>query len=374
MTARSDEMRPRRIVFLLTGLSAGGAEKTINLLARHRAGMGDDVTVLAFHSEADGSYFPYPREITLKMFEPSDHKGRSLLRTMRRFVWLRRQLAEIRPDLLVSFLSKNNVLSILAGRITSVPVIVSERNNPEIQFRGSSWGQAHAALTPLSVRLVMLTERSFGRLSERRRRNAVVIHNPCSLPEGITPAPGDGQRIVAVGRLTPQKGFDLLISAFAQITSRFPQASLTIFGEGTERPALEKQVADLGLNDRVRLPGVTSRPGIWIEQADIFAFSSRFEGFGNVLVEAVAAGLPCVSFDCDFGPETILDSGRGGILVPLGDVQAFADALAQVLKDNVLRDGLQVRARETALRFEPDKVLAQWDAEIAATRKPVESQ
>src|SRR3989337_2116886 len=107
-----------------------------------------------------------------------------------------------------------------------------------------------------------------------------------------------GQRIVAVGRLEHQKGFDLLLHAFARIAPEWPEASLTIFGEGPLRGMLEEQVKQQNIFGRAFFPGVSKTPGSWIQCANIFVLSSRFEGFPNVLVEAMTAGLPVVAFDC----------------------------------------------------------------------------
>src|SRR6185295_12404004 len=105
------------------------------------------------------------------------------------------------------------------------------------------------------------------------------------------------------------KGFDLLLRSFAQVAPEEPSATLTIFGEGSERGRLESDVQSLGLMDRVRLPGQTAKPGAWLEEGDVFVLSSRFEGFPNVLVEAMGAGLPSIAFDCPWGPSTIMEQG-----------------------------------------------------------------
>jgi glycosyltransferase involved in cell wall biosynthesis len=204
------------------------------------------------------------------------------------------------------------------------------------------------------------------------RARGCVIPNPVELPPGWRERRG-GNLLVAVGRLVPQKGFDLLLDAFAVVAPNFPAWTLVIWGEGKERSRLERKRDALGLRDRVRLPGVTERSGIWVETADAFVLSSRFEGWGIVLLEAMAAGLPAVSFDCEWGPRDMIEDGVDGILVPREDVAALARALARVLDDAGLRERLGAAARASARRFAPEAVVARWDElveEALRTRSP----
>jgi glycosyltransferase involved in cell wall biosynthesis len=138
---------------------------------------------------------------------------------------------------------------------------------------------------------------------------------------------------------------------------------LSIFGEGPERGALERQADRLGIADRVRLPGLTSSPGEWIAAADIFVLSSRFEGFPNVLLEALAAGIPSVAFDCPWGPADIIHDERTGLLIAKEDVAALASALVRLLTDSDLRHRIAACAQADT-RFSTDTVLAKWDAVI----------
>jgi glycosyltransferase involved in cell wall biosynthesis len=161
---------------------------------------------------------------------------------------------------------------------------------------------------------------SFPRAIRARGR---VIANPVDLTPPRRRLTGTG-RLVAVGRLVHQKGFDLLLRAFARIAPEHPQWTLTIWGEGDRRRQLEALCTELGLLEQVALPGLTERPGQWLEDAEVFVLSSRFESFGNVITEAMVAGLPVVAFDCPWGPGEILRDGEDGLLVPPEDVGALA--------------------------------------------------
>lgn len=206
----------------------------------------------------------------------------------------------------------------------------------------------------------MQTEAARASLPVFLRHKSSIIPNP--VPDGRPESTEktDGTQVVAVGRLETQKGFDLLLQAFAMAWARRPNLRLTIFGEGPERTALEAQAISLGIQNVVRLPGITAVPGSWRFGADLFVLSSRFEGFPNVLAESLAAGIPSIAFDCDWGPRELITHGHNGLLVPPGNTAALADSLVELSADEELRRQMAERSvRDT--RYSVAAVLAQWD-------------
>ncbi len=170
--------------------------------------------------------------------------------------------------------------------------------------------------------------------------------------------------VLAAGRLTRQKGFDLLIRAFARVATTHPDWSLRIFGSGPEQDNLQRLIEHLGITEHVQLMGRTSDMEGELVRGSLYALSSRFEGFGMVIIEAMAAGLPVVSFDCPRGPGDIITSGRDGLLVAPEDVDALADSLGDLIADEPRRRQMAEAARATAKRYTMQEVGKEWDAAL----------
>ena len=351
----------RRLSIVTSALGAGGAERVISLLARHWVERGWKVTIIAFDRPGDPVYHPLHPEVALVRL---DLPGGAIA-VPRRVRALRAALKRERPDIAIGFLTKINALLLAAAIGISIPLLVSERNNPSKQGAHPAWNRALRLLYRRADAIICQTAASVACLPAKVRGRVRVIANPIMPPEA-TPAASDSAigKLVAVGRLTEQKGFDLLIDAFARIAGRHPGWTLDIWGEGGEREALEEAIAAHGLAGRVRLPGVSVRPGGWAEGASAFVLSSRYEGFPNVLGEAMALGLPSLAFACDFGPSELVDDSRNGLLVRAGDVAALADGLDRLLGDAPLRARLGAAARSVAVRLGLDRIAGQWDSVI----------
>lgn len=362
-TGRSGALTMKAVI-VLAGLSAGGAERVISLITAQWADMGREVVVIAFDSPTDPIYHAFDPRVRIVRLGLATTSGRlvdGLTTNARRIGRLRSILKRERPDIVISFLTKINAVTLAATAGLDIPVVVSERNNPMRQASHPLWALMLRLLYARAYKIVMQTEASIACLPRKVRAKAIVIPNPIAAAHLREQAGGDTANFVAVGRLVEQKGFDLLIEAFARIAEKLPQWRLVIWGEGDGRPALERQVETLGLQDRIALPGLSGSARGWIDDADIFVLSSRYEGFPNVLGEAMAAGIPPIAFDCPFGPAEIIVDGQDGLIVPAENVDALAGAMARLATDAALRRHLGDAARASVARFDITAVLSRWE-------------
>lgn len=364
------------ILFVLPTMRAGGSERVISTLANYWAGTGRKVSVATFEPSSAAPYYPLDHRIAalpLNLPPTKSSAASAITRTGERILAVRRTIRTVRPDVVISFLTKANVLTVLAAQGLGVPVIISERNNPRIQRFSRLWDVARAYAFPRADAMVSMTQGALDFYPPRQRPNARIIRNPVSLPADLR-IRRNGRTLTAVGRLNKQKRFDRLLDAYALIAADFPDWRLVIWGEGGERAALEAQIDRLGLASRVEMPGLTREPGRWVETADILALTSDYEGWANVIVEAMAAGIAVVSVDCDYGPKELLGyerpagearTERAGIIVAKDDVRALADALASLMRDTARREGLGRNGAAYASRFTVPAIAAEWDDLIA---------
>lgn len=361
-------MKGMRLTLVISSLARGGAERVLSILAGAWAEQGHEVTLLSFdHGEAPAyALHPSVTRLSLGLLEESHGALQGVRRNLGRIRILRRAIRQSRPDLVVSFLDRVNVLTLLATLWMRVPVIVSERIDPSRYDIGSGWSFLRRLLYPLADLLVCQTEAALARFQALTRVRGVAIPNPVCLPPGVASRPTGENRepahhaLIAMGRLVPQKGFDLLLQAFSRIAVRHPAWTLTVWGDGPLLEELQTQANSLDLSQRVRFPGATADPFSKLSAADLFVFSSRFEGFGMALAEAMACGLPVISFDCPEGPALLIRDGVDGLLVPPENVDGLSAALDRLMSDPGERARFAVRAPEVLDRFSLERVLPLW--------------
>lgn len=348
------------VMCFIPDLDGGGAQRTmVNLLNGFAEGWLDAQLVVA---RGNG---PAREWLSDRVRFHNLDRGRVL----RSIVPLRDLLRKEQPDLLFTTMLDANIAGVLAclGLAGKPDIVCRETNSHRargdlgfLRRKLAGWAYRRAD------RIVALSAGVNRELVEDYSldpNRVLTIHNPvdlhairstiqgaCSRPAPWGDWAGQSPVVVGVGRLTHQKGFDLLLQAVANLEELNVRA--VILGEGPLRAELEEQVAKLGLEGRVLLPGFVPDAAAWMTHADVFALSSRWEGFGHVIVEAMACGLPVVSMDCPYGPADIIEAGRNGLLLPNGDVRAFGDAIRRVLTDQSVASGLREQGAIRAQDFE----------------------
>lgn len=365
---RSAHSERKRAALVLPGLGAGGAERIANIIADLLDKRGWEMSVISFADADSPSYYQYPAGVeVIRLDLPPARLSAPAksIAAIRRAVRLRRAIDEAAPDVVVSFLTRTNILALIAGLGRQTPIIVSERNNPQKQSVGFFWSWLRARLYPRAFGLVTMTKGAMDCFPPAMRRRQWVIPNPVLRFERSDTPTAKTKWITAVGRLVHQKGFDLLLQAFAALAEEFPEWNLVIWGTGPERSKLEDMASRLGLSARVRFAGVSERPGGWVENSDIFVMSSRYEGWGNALAEALAAGIPSISFNCNWGPAELIQQSVNGLLVPPEDVDALARKMRELMQDPELRRRLGSNARSIADSFSSSRVVDAWEKVMA---------
>ncbi|MBS1808840.1 MAG: glycosyltransferase family 4 protein [Acidobacteria bacterium] len=352
-----------RITFVVPSIRCGGAERILTAMANYWAANGRTVTILTFDSESVTPFYPLSPEVRLQSLDVLSEASNFVagFRNNLQRIWaLRGALQATCPDVIISFLIRTNVRVLLASLGFNTPIIISERSDPFLSQPGKLW-QGLARITyPFASKITVFTAHAAKYFPASLRNKIRVIPNPVLALDKSAKLQAEGYRIVAVGRLEHVKGFDLLLKSFALVQQIFPTASLTIWGEGSQRRALEALRDELSLSAHVSFPGVTKDVVQALTEADLFVQTSRWEGFGNALCEAMSVGLPVISTCCS-GPQEIIRDGVDGVLVPVENVDALADAILNLLPDFSKRQSLAANALEITKRFALRNIMRQWE-------------
>jgi glycosyltransferase involved in cell wall biosynthesis len=352
-----------RIAFVIPSLGAGGAERVATLLANEWSRVGHHVTLVTFDKPGTEPFFPLGPSVSLHALSASAAETLSakLGTNAARVSRLRSLLRKLRPDVVLAFMTEANVIALWASRGLGVPVVISERNQPDRPGLGSARKLARRLTYPFASAMVMQTEAIASWAKARFRVPIHVIPNPVRVGDDDRLRENSGvQFVTSLGRLAPQKGFDTLIKSFAAVAGKHQNWHLVIYGEGPDRPLLEGARAESGCADRISLPGLTRDAAEALGKASLFVLPSRFEGYPNALLEALAQGLPVLATNCPGGTAEILANGAHGILVPPDDVPAMTVALDKMLSNPDLRDALALKARRAVAGLDVATVGKQW--------------
>lgn len=342
----------------------GSANAILALMANHWANSGHKVTILTFDPESE-PYYQLDEAIeykTLNLFYSSTSILGAVLNFFSRFFTIRKTIKSLRPDIVISLLDDPSTRVILATRGLGVPVVGVVHTDPSSYKLPGIWSTFRNIAYPMADSIVVLTNRILDNLPDSIRKRATVIPNPVTCPpQSHTGITTNRPIILSVGRLIELKRHDLLIRTFSKLAEAHPDWSLVIVGDGPLQDELSELARELGIEDNVRFPGYTATVGDWFQQADIFAMPSLYEGFPLALCEAMAMGAPSVVTDYPAGPDSIITDQKDGIIIPLHDEVALADALDRLMRDSAERERMGQAAKAVKDRFSPKQVLGMWD-------------
>lgn len=350
-----------RLLFVNASLTDGGSERAMSLVAQALAWRGHDVTMVLVR-EKECTY-PIDARIVVKQLRyPRKDKIRMALQRMRQ---IRREVRTGRYDLVVSYMWDLNLTTLLATLGLGARVVVSERGFPGAGSRSRVSRALESVLYRFAHRIVYQTEDAREYCPLRLRDRSVVVPNVIETA-GLEPYSGArAKRIVSIGRLRAQKNFPLLLRAFAEFRESHPDWTLEIYGRGELEGELRMLARDLGIEGSVVFAGYVVDVASRIRDAGIFALASDYEGISNAMSEAMALGLPAVCTDCPAGGAALLIEHRvSGMLVPVRDRRALADALREVASDPALAEHLSAGARESVARFAPGPLALAWEERV----------
>lgn len=361
-----------KIAFLIPTLTSGGAERVMTYMANFWAETHHSIILFTMDNAARPPFYPLSPGVQYKpldLKEENKNLFKKIKHTLHQVASIYKQIKEHNPDVLIAFLDITIFLSIVSTLFLKVKVIVSERNNPYLN-RTNNWLQKANNLLYLFADLVVLQTKQIKETFPSYLQHKIsVIPNPVSKPiyqlsEEDYARNFVHKRIVSVGRLEPQKGFNILINVFSKLIEEKPGWSLMIIGEGQERKNLEGLRDALNLTDQIKLPGRIENPLDILKDCTVFILPSYYEGFPNALCEAMSLGLPVISTRCPFGPEEIIQDQVNGLLVPVGDVDALYQSMIKLIESPGLCKCLGEHAKQITNHLNMEKVMQQWEEVI----------
>lgn len=354
-------MENKKIMFVIHALGYGGAGKMIVYLANHMAQCGYKTVI--YVEEQQGQH--YPVDSSIEVVQETKFFKNYYTRHFQQIFQLKRRVREINPDIVVSFQTNQNALSVLATRGRKTPVIISERGDP-YQYNNIV-AKLKTAVINRAEGAVFQTKRAAEYYGKDLQKRSRVIYNPCTVPFVERPEWDDRNNEIAfVARFDiQQKRQDLMVKAFAQIASKFPAYKLCFYGAGGDQETIERLVDELGIRQQVLFKGLTKDIPNAIRESKLFVLSSDYEGLPNALIEAMAVGLPCVSTDCSpGGAAELIQNDVNGLIVPCNDVKALAMAMEKMLSNPDMADCMGKKAQNIIERLSPETVFEQWEKYI----------
>lgn len=353
----------KKILFYCSSLSKGGAERVFVNLAEYFTEKGYQVYIVTQYQLEDE--YVTSSAITRVISDLTDAELRHgrIKNFFARIVKLRNIMKQISPDIVFSCNGKNNFMAIFTNSFLKNKVVVSVVAEPEMEYYTPSMRLLAKTYFALADGIVFQTEKAKEFFPKYIKKKSVILPNSLN-PAFIKPRfEGDRKKeIVAVGRLDDNKNHAMLIKAFANISENFPEYRLCIYGEGENRVKLQVLINELGLTQKISMPGRTSHIEDRIYESSLFVLTSNSEGMPNSLIEAMSLGLCVISTDCPSGgPGELIQNGVNGCLIPVKDEKALENCMKECLGNDEHRETMGRNATQIQLQMSPSQVNKKWE-------------
>lgn len=348
-----------KILFTISSLNSGGAERVLTTLANELS-INHDVIILK--SDDDESFYKLNDKVILEsvgMNKVNKSIYSKLNHNFDKVKVMRKSIKKYQPDVVISFMDKTNIYTILATRFLNVKVIISERINYEY-LRSKIWRVARRLTYPYADGMVVLSKYDYDKYTYVNDKK--IIFNPLFIENNEISLEKKEKIILSVGRLVHDKGFDVLLKAISLISKELLQEwKIFIIGDGEKREELKKMSKTLGIDIKVEFLGKRKDIEKYYQKASIFVSTSRAEGFPNALSEALSLGCASIATDCLTGPSELIQNNVNGFLVEVDDSETLKQRLEVLISDKEIRDKFAMKGNEMSKRYCVKSVLDEWE-------------
>lgn len=343
------------IVFVTSTLHAGGSERVMALLANAFCLRQHHVEIICLNKHV--VFYPIQDDVKL-LFAKEEVGSESICPKL---LWMRNYIRKERPDVVIAFMLEVYCATLFSLIGLHIPVITSDRISP--QFFSSYKRCLRWLLLRFTSHHVVQTKRIFSTCPNNVKVKTTIIPNPVTNDVFHENVKEKKDIIIAVGRLAFQKNYPMMFRGFKNIAEAFPQYHLYVYGEGPLRKELENVIDNLGMKGKIVLAGKTDSIIDKLEESKLFCMTSDFEGMSNAMLEAVCVGLPVLTTDVS-GASDLIEHGKDGFIISIGDEEKFAAYLLQLLSDERMMQKMGERNKNKAVKFKEERIVEQWEQVI----------
>ncbi|MCR4789339.1 MAG: glycosyltransferase [Lachnospiraceae bacterium] len=352
-----------KLAIYISGMRKGGTERKVANLANYMSEKGHDVVLVnAYRFDDEFAVNESVKRLTCEP-DATELPGSRIGNYRARFNALKDIWLKERPDAILSFIGKTNIMTLLTSKGLGIPVAVGVAGDPNEEYYSPVLKFLARNLFKRADAVILQTKRSMSFFPEKVRNKAVIMRNPVSADFDIDRYEGERDKtVVTLGRIDENKNHSLIIDAFAEIADKYPEWKVIIYGEGPLKETLEDRVKGLGLSDKILFPGYTNDVVGVLKKAGVFVLSSNTEGSPNALIEAMMLGVPVISTDCPCGgPGELIRDGENGLLIPVNDRAKMQESLQKIFDNCHFSDQIGRKSSATRDIYSPKKVFGAWE-------------